>query len=335
MPRLLDGGLKIVCPHCGAKTSGLHQNPNICGHCRKYVHENDALQAITKERRAKPEVILAPHIPSLNLTIPKAAPRKARKTITALEWGDSHFPFHDPEVLAIVQAIAEDTQPDFLVHKGDLLDCRLLSRFDKDPARKENQQDEIDQARAHLATMRLASPNSRFILLEGNHEDRLRRTLWNLEGPAAILASLRVVQKAMTWPVLLGLDELRVEFVPYNEQTSKSVLPKFITKHGSLVRKAAGATASAEQAKYNKSGSSGHTHRLGVVWHRDSNGAHMWAETACTCDLSPDYCVDPDWQNGCLFLTFDSETGAVAPEPVFIHNGLGVFRGKTYGKRAA
>jgi hypothetical protein len=91
----------------------------------------------------------------------------------------------------------------------------------------------------------------------------------------------------------------------------------------------------AELRKYGKSGSSGHTHRLGVVWHRDSNGSHTWVETGCTCLLDAEYCVDPDWNAGCIFLTFDKETGAVAAEPVFVFNGLGVFRGKTYGERAA
>jgi hypothetical protein len=193
-------------------------------------------------------------------------------------------------------------------------------------------QDEIDQARAHLATMRLASPGSTFVLLEGNHEDRLRRTLWNLEGPAAVLGQLTQFKKAITWPALLGLEELGIEFVPYGEQSKRNILPKFITKHGSLVRKASAATAAGEQAKYNKSGSSGHTHRLGVYYHRDSNGSHVWAETGCTCKLDPDYCVDPDWQNGCLFWTFDKRTGAATPEIIFIHNGIAVFRGKTYGR---
>lgn len=333
--------MKVVCPHCDAKTEGLYKNPNICGRCKRYIppggsdeRANEALNAL-KTRRNKPEVSLAPHVPKLSISIPQPAPRKIGQSITALEWGDTHFPFQDDQVLSVIQAIAEDEQPDFLIHKGDGLDCRLLSRFDKDPARKENQQDEIDQLRIHLATMRKTCPNSRFVYLEGNHEDRLRRTLWNLEGPAAVLSSLRVVQKAMTWPVLLGLDELRIEFVPYGEQSKRDILPKFITKHGSLVRKSAGATAIAEQAKYNKSGSSGHTHRLAVVHHRDANGAHVWVETGCTCRLDPDYCQDPDWQNGCVFYTFDKETGAVTPEPVEIRNGLGVFRGRTYGKRAA
>lgn len=329
---------RVLCPRCNSATEGMYKNPNICGKCRCYIpgYKNEAAEAIAPKpaRRPKPEVHLASEVRPLAVTIPKAAPRRTGSTVTALEWGDTHFPFHDPEVLAIVQAIAEDTQPDFLVHKGDLLDCRHLSRFDKNPARKESQQDEIDMAREHLATMRLASPSSRFVLLEGNHEDRLRQALWRAEGTAAVLTGLRVVQTAMTWPVLLGLDELRIEFIPYGEQTKANLLPKFITKHGSLVRGKSGATASAEQAKYNKSGSSGHTHRLGVVWHRDSNGSHVWVETGCTCLLDPEYCQDPDWQTGCVFLTFDSETGAVTPEPVFIHAGLGVFRGRTYGARA-
>ncbi len=283
-------------------------------------------------QKRKPEVTLEPEVRPLNITIPKAAPRAEGNTLTALVWSDTHFPFQDDDTLAIVQAIAEDMQPDFLIHGGDLLDCYSLSRFDKDPSRKESLQDEIDQARAHLAAMRLASPNSRFIALAGNHEDRLRRTLWNMDGPAATLGQLTAFRKAMTWPALLGLDELGIEWVDCNDQSKQRFLPKFILKHGTIVRKQSGATAAAEQAKYNKSGSSGHTHRLGVIWHRDANGSHVWIETGCTCDTSPSYTTDPDWQNGCLFLTFDAITGAVAPEPVFVHNGIGVFRGKTYGR---
>lgn len=300
------------------------------------MDENEAVNAIlSKERKKKPQVELAETVRPLSVTIPDSAPRSEGDIITGFEYGDSHFPFQDNAALRIVQAIAEDTQPNFIFHKGDLLDCRHLSRFSKDPNRKESQQDEIDMARAHLAAMRIASPHSRFILLEGNHEERLKRTLWELDGPAAVLASLTAFKKAITWPVLLGLQELGIEFVPYGEQSKHSILPKFISKHGSVVRTKSGATASAEQSKYNKSGSSGHTHRLGAIWHRDSNGSHVWVETGCTCLLDPEYTVDPDWQQGCVFWTFDKRTGAATPELIFIHNGLAVFRGRTYGREAA
>jgi predicted phosphodiesterase len=323
-----------ICPHC--QTQRYEKSP-VTGPplgARVRTSMLPGLQG-SPPKREKPQVHLEPEVRPLNITIPDAAPRNEGDTITALEWSDSHFPFQDDEVLSIVQAIAEDMQPDYMVHKGDLLDARELSRFDKDPNRKESLQDEIDQARAHLATMRLASPNSTFILLEGNHEDRLRRTLWNLDGPAATLGQLTAFKRAMTWPSLLGLEEMGIEFVAYGEQSKRDILPKFITKHGSVVRSASGATASAEQRKYNKSGSSGHTHRLGAVWHRDSNGSHVWVETGCTCSLDPDYCVDPDWQNGCVFWTFDKRTGAATPELIFIHNGLAVFRGRTYGRALA
>lgn len=322
----------------------MNGNPHICGHCRAYIPDvekglvlagrNEAQEALASKRR-KPVVALSEVVRPLSVSIPKAAPRKTGKTVTWFLYGDSHFPFQDDAVLAIAHAIVEDTQPDGIGHMGDLLDCYNLSRFDKDPDRKENQQDEIDQARAHLAAMRLASPKSRFILLEGNHESRLKTTLWNLEGPASVLATLTAFKKAITWPTLLGLDELRIEFVPYGEQSKRRDLPKFILKHGTTVSAKSAATASKEQAKYNMSGASGHVHRLGQYHHRDANGSHVWIETGCTCRLDPEYCVDPDWQSGMVFLTFDAETGAVAPEIVECTNGLGVFRGKTYGRRAA
>lgn len=327
--------MRRECPHCHAMTAGLQgRSPNVCGHCRKYMDENEAVNAIlSKERKPKPQIAISETVKPLSVKIPKAAPRKEGKAITALVWSDTHVPFQDEAVLSVIQAIAEDMQPDFLIHGGDLLDCYSLSRYDKDPHRKETLQDEIDQARAHLATMRLASPNSKFIALEGNHEQRLQRVLWNLEGPAAALGKLTAFRKTLTWPALLGLDELGIEWVSMDDQTKKRFLPKFILKHGTIVRNKSGATAAAEQQKYNRSGSSGHTHRLGVIWHRDSNGSHVWIETGCSCDTDPTYCIDPDWQQGCVFLSFDRETGAVAPEPVFIHRGLGVFRGKTYGIR--
>lgn len=252
-------------------------------------------------------------------------------TITGLLYGDSHFPFQDDRVLSIVGQIAEHLQPDTIVHMGDLLDCYALSAYDKDPARVDSLQDEIDQGRVHLAQMRLRAPDAAFILLEGNHEDRLRRTVWNLPGQAAALAKLRVFQQAMTWPTLLGLDELGITFVPYDSRQAKfKVFPKWILKHGTLVRKHSAYTARGEWEKYGRSGSSGHTHRLGAYFHSDHNGSHCWVETGCTCTLEPEYTPDPNWQAGCVVVTFEKTTGAFQAEPVYIHNGLAVWRGRVY-----
>lgn len=250
--------------------------------------------------------------------------------ITALVYSDTHSPNEDESTTAVIRGIARDLQPSLIGHLGDLLDCYSLSRFDKDPKRLYTLQDEINLARIHLARMREASPASRFILLEGNHEDRLRRTLWNAEQSASVLLHLDLVRDMATWPTLLGLDQLGIEWVPSQGQARASFLPKFILKHGTIVRKKSAYTAAGELEKYGRSGASGHTHRLGAHWHNDHNGAHVWIETGCTCITLPEYVEDPDWQAGCVVLSFDQETGAVGVEPVEIRNGRAVWRGNVY-----
>lgn len=173
-------------------------------------------------------------------------------------------------------------------------------------------------------------PGARRYLLEGNHEDRLRRALWNMNGAAEAFHSLRVFAKMMTWPVLLDLERIGWKWLSTQEQTRTKILPKFIVKHGTVIRKHAAYTARGEWEKYGKSGASGHTHRLGMFMHRDHNGNHVWVETGCLCTLEPHYMPDPDWQQGFLIMTFENTTGAFQAEPVYIHHGLAVWRGKVY-----
>jgi calcineurin-like phosphoesterase family protein len=284
---------------------------------------NEAAEALNQTTALRPEIV------PLNIEVPPPvlASVSDSTTITALLYGDIHFPHQDDEGLSIVRQIAFLLQPDVLCNMGDMLDCTSLSRFDKDPAALESIQDEIDLARVHLAQMRQLSPLSRVVLLEGNHEDRLRRTLWGMKGEASVLNKLTKFQELMTWPALLDLDALGVEFVPYGQQSKFDFLPKFILKHGDTVRGYSAYTARGEMEKYNFSGASGHTHRLGQYFRRDRNGAHVWIETGCCCSLTPQYVADPNWQNGCVVLTFERETGAVHAELINIVNGMAVWRG--------
>jgi transposase-like protein len=283
----------------------------------------------TKTKRMTPPLeVLDRVIKPLAEELPPRVTSTKGRTIVGLLYGDTHFPYQDDRALAIVGQIAEQLQPDVIVHMGDLLDCYSLSRFDKDPTRMETIQDEIDMGRAHMAQMRRRSPNSQYILLEGNHPDRLRRVLWKLPGEAAFLHKLTAFRETMTWNYLLGLDDLDIEFVPYGTESRYEFLPKFIVKHGNVVRKHSAMSAKAELEKYNRSGASGHTHRLGMFMHRDHNGNHIWLETGCTCGTDPEYTADPDWQQGCVVMTFDKTTGAFQAEVVYIKDGLAVFRGQ-------
>jgi hypothetical protein len=44
-----------------------------------------------------------------------------------------------------------------------------------------------------------------------------------MEGPARALSLLTDVQKTLSWPCAAGLDELDIEFVPYDEQSKHEV----------------------------------------------------------------------------------------------------------------
>lgn len=258
-------------------------------------------------------------------------PLDFQRPIRALLYGDSQFPFQDDGALSIVQQISRDLQPDVIVHMGDIVDCYSISDYDRDPHRSFTLQDEINMARVHLGQMRVTNPRAQFHLYEGNHEDRFRRLLWRLKGTATELLSLNVIQRELTWPRLLGLDQLGVAFYPYNgRQAGTPVLPKFSIVHGNLVRKFSAYSARGQMEKYGRSGASGHTHRLGVHYHQNHSGNYCWFETGCTCKTDAEYTQNPDWQQGCVVATFDPETGAFSPEPIYIHNALAVWRGNIY-----
>lgn len=286
-------------------------------------------------RKLADEVLDVPVRP-LNVTFPKPVKKTTKgKPLVALLYGDSHHPYQCERTLAVVGSILTDLQPDVVIDVGDGVDAAHLSdKFRTDPRRTTTLQQEINSKRIQLAQYRMAAPNADFYYEEGNHCERMRRAVWNSEGPMRALMQLDIVANNLTWPKLLGLDELRMKFVPYDEQPLTGVLPKFIVKHGSVVRGNSGYSATGEMTKYNRSGASGHTHRLGAVWRRDLNGQHLWLETGTCCDLDnppPGGGKDTNWQNGCVVLTFDQETGAVQPEPIDIRaRGITYWRGTKY-----
>lgn len=257
-----------------------------------------------------------------------SAPQKFHHAVV---WGDSHFPFHDPEALSVVKRIICDVRPEVVIHIGDLVDCWSISDFLKDPTRREHLQDDIDQACAHLKDIYLVTPDAQRYYLEGNHEFRLTKTIQQMPEKQRELARLRVFQRFVTWPAILKESGvIGWEFVPARGQARRRLFPKLIVKHGSLIRKWAGATARGEWERYGKSGLSGHTHRLGAFFHNDFNGAHGWLETGCTCSLTPEWMEDPDWQHGCVVLTFTADYKYWTAEPVYIQAGHAIFRDYRY-----
>lgn len=269
-------------------------------------------------------------IPVRPFEVKRPAPaRELRgKPLKAVVFGDTHIRYHDPECLAIVEAVIKREKPDVLVHLGDLIDAGMLSqKFAVDPARLETLQDDIDIARTKLAQWAALAPQAERWLLEGNHEQRLTRLIWNLEGAARELPRLRIFQKQMSWPALLDTEAIGWKYVAYEDQPRADILPCLLVKHGEIVRKFGGWSAKGEWEKSGRSGVSGHTHRANIWRHKDYNGQATWTESGCTCLNTTPGARNPDWQQAVTIYDWSKDRALMDVRQVLIRDGRAMWNG--------
>lgn len=269
--------------------------------------------------------VIAPVRP-FEVEIPRPPKPKKSKGIKAVAFSDTHIRFHDEKALAVVESVIKDVRPDILLHGGDLLDAGMLSqKFAIDPARLETLQDDIDLARTKLHQWAQLAPQAERWLVCGNHEDRLTRLIWGLEGAARELPRLRIFQKQMSWPVFLGLDSIGWNWVPYEDQPRTDILPKLLVKHGDVVRKFGGWSAKGEWEKFGQSGISGHTHRANIWRHKDFNGQATWIETGCTCLYTTPGARNPDWQQAVTVIEWSADKTLMHAQQVLIRDGRAIW----------
>jgi len=202
---------------------------------------------------------------------------------------DTQFPYHDSRTLVTLERFVFDFEPHILVWNGDMYDFYDLSDFDKSSGRASNLQHELDIGQRIQERWANHLPAAQRILIEGNHEDRLRRFIWQHPG----IGSLRSLDAS----VLLSADGAwRV--LPYGSQVR---IPggngnDVIIEHGSFVRQKSGHSAWAQFLSRGTSGIMGHVHRFAVIAHRNVRGQHVYIENGCLCRLDPEYGPFPDWQ---------------------------------------
>jgi hypothetical protein len=175
---------------------------------------------------------------------------------------------------------------------GDLLDAYPLMSHLKNPARKHVLTDELDVAKALLGSLRKTARKARIDFIEGNHEDRLRRYIWQ---KAPDLAGL-----VPDWGALLGLQGLDIRHHPQSGFVEYGA--RF--KHGNIVRPQAGYSARAEMERHRLNGFSGHTHRMGPATRTDAEGRQtQWWECGHLLDATrAEYVSNPDWQAGYIVI---------------------------------
>jgi len=236
---------------------------------------------------------------------------------------DIHYVFRNSTAVDMVVKFIREQRPGRIHLLGDLCDCWILSRFDKDPTRRLNLQEELDAVRDWLAELRDAAPRAKIIYSEGNHEYRLRKYLMS---EAKALAGLR----ALTLEKLLDLDKLKIRWQP---QDRPYRIGHLLFTHGQLISRWSAMSAKRHYERFGCCVIHGHTHRLGAFYHTDIDDCYGAWEAGCLSTLTPDYVTAPDWQNGFAVINHCKQFFSV--ELVAIIKNQFSFRGRQYGRPLA
>lgn len=134
-------------------------------------------------------------------------PQIFKPTSNCLVLADIHIPYHDDLALACVYDFIDQQQGkiDTVVILGDLIDNYQVSRFSKDPTRKDIKT-EIKQVKQFLTDLRQRLPNTRIIYKQGNHQERLQKYIWESAPKLSNLTQNIYFEK-------LGLKQLNIDYI--------------------------------------------------------------------------------------------------------------------------
>ena len=244
---------------------------------------------------------------------------------------DLHGEFLDRDAFLTTLLFIKDYKPNNLIINGDLVDFYGLSQFDKNPDRKNNIQQEIDNAKSILKSIRKTVGNeTEIIYLEGNHEARLQRYFWrNPELKDLDLLNIRN---------LLSLNEFSIRFIGvdndyWKEDTGHYVIGDMLIMHGdsrlngASVGKYSGYSVKNTMMNMQNNVSIGHGHKLALIHHTTPNGIMIGMETGCLCIKTG----TANWQQGFVsFETYKEKT--VNPRIYNIQNGTLIVDDVLYNK---
>lgn len=209
---------------------------------------------------------------------------------------DIHIPYHHEPTLQRWYAEAQEYEPSKIIINGDLIDFYRMSRFEKDPNKRDTSF-EIDQVIDFLAWLKDGF-EADIIFKEGNHDERWRKYIYN-QAPELSRFSQFELQE------ILCLEEFEIDFVTDQRMIMAGNLPIL---HGHEMHGAGGQNpAKAMATKLNNSGLMGHCHRSSANTVRNTFG--QWLKTystGCMCELNPEFSRINNWNRGYAFVEIDS-----------------------------
>jgi hypothetical protein len=195
---------------------------------------------------------------------------------------DIHVPYHDETALRAAVDQLQGDRIDALVLNGDVADFYAISRYTKDPQRR-NFKAEVSATREMLAWIRSQFPDVPIVFKAGNHEERWSFWLWQHAPEISD-------EKRMGLDQWLDMEDHGIEFVQDQRPIMAGQLPIL---HGH--EKGKGISAPVNQARgaflrLHHTVLEGHGHRTSAHCEPDMFGREVFCwSTGCLADLRPEY----------------------------------------------
>jgi predicted phosphodiesterase len=212
-------------------------------------------------------------------------------------FSDLHIPYHSIEAVTVALDFCKKEKPDALLLNGDALDFHTLSRFEKDP-RKKNFKQEIDTFKAMMDVFKKVLKAKIYYKL-GNHCERYEKYLQQKAGEIADLEEFDFanILKARAEGIEVIGDKRIMKLNELNGIHGH----EFVNTAFSPVNVARGLYMRAKVSAFQ-----GHNHQTSEHTEPDMNGKIIttWS-LGCMCELHPQYMPINKWNLGFAMVDLD------------------------------
>ena len=229
---------------------------------------------------------------------------------------DMHIPYHDVDALTQAISWGADRDINTIILQGDALDCYHLSYWQTEP-KKRDFEGERDKFWRVMDIIQNKFPSAKVYYIEGNHEERWKRTL--LDHPRFAKACYGMIEFELD--IILRLGERNITWIADKQ---KMFAGKLAIVHGHEYK--GGNVGLVNPARWLFMKTLGNT--ICAHFHRTSDHSEPNVEdelratwsVGCLSELHPDYMPNNKWNHGfARVLVNDNETFKVTN--LRIYNG--------------
>lgn len=211
---------------------------------------------------------------------------------------DIHLPYHNIDSLTIAISYLKKEKVDALLLNGDTIDCYKLSRFSKDPSKRDFKY-ELDTLKSFMDVIK-KELNCKVFFKIGNHEVRYERFLMEKAH------ELKGIEE-FEFENIIKARASGIDIIDSNRYMKLNALNGI---HGHEYFGGITPPVNIARGLYLKgkvSAFQGHNHSSSEHSERDMNGKITTTfSIGCLCELAPAYMPLNKWNHGCAMVELDS-----------------------------